>query len=215
MSLSGAPRIAGPLAGIGAAVPDFAMAIVFLSVWLAPGALAPKLVSWCLLVMLLEFFVVHSAGFTGFVMTSRQAPHRKLLVMLLLGGFYTLMVGAFSMTFQSWWPLASFWGLMINRMLGGLLARGSDDDRMFVMASWAASVFFYVVLAFVTVIAPIPAFGITPQIVAAQQFTGGGLWIDEPHRVVAFGVFYFLATGLSELFMSRWIAHRGAGRASR
>lgn len=208
-------RIAGvPLAGLGAALPDFALSFVFLAAWISPAWFTEKMVSWCLLVMLLEFFIVHSAGFAGFVMTSRQPPGRKALAMLGLGAFYTLMIGALSASFRSWWPLASFWGLMGNRLLGGLLGRTTAPaDRMFVMTSWAASVFFYIVFVFVTILGPVPALGITPAVIAAQEFTSGGLWVEEPHRVVAFGVLYFFATGVAELFIHRWApAARGAFR---
>jgi hypothetical protein len=206
LSAPAATRIAGnPLAGVGAALPDFALAFVFLAVWISPESFGEKMVSWCLLVMLLEFFIVHSAGFTGFVMTSSEPAHRKVLGMLILGVFYTLMVGGVSMSMESWWPVVSFWGLMANRMLGGLLGGASSpDDREFVIVSWAASVFFYLVFVFITVIGPIPAFGITPAVIAAQEFTSSGEWIRAPYRVVAFGFLYFLAIGISELFMHRW-----------
>ena len=38
-----------------------------------------------------------------------------------------------------------------------------------------------------------------------QEFTGSGLWIDEPQRVLAFGFLYFIGTGLSELFSHEWL----------
>lgn len=199
-------RIAGiPLAGIGAALPDLALAGVFLAIWISPDWFHGKIVAWCLVIMLLEFFIVHSAGFTGILLTSRQSPQRKLTGMLGLGAFYTLMVGAFALSFGAWWPLVSFWLLMLNRMLGGLFAGATTPEhRMFVMSSWASSVFFYVVLVFVTLIAPIPPLGITRDVIAAQAFDGGGVWIEEPWRVVALGCFYFFATGVMEILLERW-----------
>jgi hypothetical protein len=193
------------LAAFGAALPDFALAAVFLTAWRSPELLPEAFIGWCVLIILLEFFIVHSAGFTGFVLTGGWRPRRKLIAMAGLGAFYTLLVGGFALAAKSWWVLASFWGLMINRMLSGLFARGGDDERMVVMASWAASVFFYVLAVAVTAIAPVPPLGITPEVVAAQGFEMGGLWAEEPHRAVAAGFFYFLAVGLVELAMHRWM----------
>ncbi|TPW15194.1 MAG: hypothetical protein FD129_941, partial [bacterium] len=38
--------------------------------------------------------------------------------------------------------------------------------------------------------------GLTPAVHSRLGLEGGGIWIDEPHRVLAFGVAYFLAQGL-------------------
>ncbi len=205
------PRAGFPppaLAGPGSALPDFALAVVFAAAWIHPASLPDRTVAWCVLVILLEFFVVHSAGFTGFVMTGGQPPQKKLLGMLGLGAFYTLLLGGIAISAGSWWLLASFWALMLNRMLSGLFVRGGDGERMFVMASWAVSVFFYIVFVMLTCILPIPRLGITPAVVGAQGFTIGGLWTSEPHRAVACGAFYFFAMGVSELFMHRWMGGR-------
>lgn len=42
-----------------------------------------------------------------------------------------------------------------------------------------------------TVIAPMPRWGISADLQPRFGLSGGGLWVDEPHRVVAFGVVYF------------------------
>lgn len=206
-----APAFVTPaLAGLGAAIPDFVLSAAFFTAWVAPQRLPERFVAWCVLVVLLEFFVVHSAGFTGFVMTSREAPQRKLIGMLLLGGFYTLMVGGFALSMKSWWLLWSFWALMINRMMSGLFARGSDGERMAVMATWAAGVFCYILSVTITVMLPLPALGITPEVVAAQGFEIGGLWTSEPHRAVACGAMYFGLIGVAELFLPRWTGPKEA-----
>jgi hypothetical protein len=57
----------------------------------------------------------------------------------------------------------------------------------------------------VTTVFPIPAFGITAEVVSHQEFTGGGLWELEPQTVIAFGFLYFAALACSELFSYRWI----------
>ena len=45
--------------------------------------------------------------------------------------------------------------------------------------------------AFLTTLAPVPRLGMTAEVQPRFGLDGGGLWIDEPNRVVAFGVVYF------------------------
>ena len=99
-----------------AAAPDIGLAAVFLIVWLAPEAAPAGTLTWLLLVMLLEFIIVHSSGFMG-----------------------------------------------------------------------------------------VPRFGLTREFVAGESLPSSGLWVDEPHRMVAFGFLYFAATAISELHGHRWI----------
>jgi hypothetical protein len=75
--------------------------------------------------------------------------------------------------------------------------------------SWAIGVFAYVMLVFATVILPVPAFGVTSEVIAKQGFTMRGLWIDEPYRMMAFGFLYFAVIGLSELFSYKWTFQGG------
>jgi hypothetical protein len=37
----------------------------------------------------------------------------------------------------------------------------------------------------------------------------GGLWVDEPYRMMAFGFFYFAVIGLAELFSYKWTFQGG------
>src|SRR5262245_39016478 len=102
---------------LAAAFPDLCMGAVFLTAWLAPARLGAYPIEPLTLVMLLEFIVVHSGGFAGRVMLAALPGDRRVFAMIGLGCFYTLFVGGFALAFHTWWPLASFWALMLNRML--------------------------------------------------------------------------------------------------
>jgi hypothetical protein len=78
-----------------------------------------------------------------------------------------------------------------------------------IQTSWAIGVFCYVMLVFVTVILPVPAFGITDDVVSRQGFSGTGLWELEPQRVIVFGFLYFAAVGLAEMFSYTWTFQGG------
>ncbi len=195
------------LARLASTAPDFCLAAAFLITWLAPYTFGERVVAYLMLVMLLEFIIVHSSGFMGSVMISHPLSRRtKVRSLLGLGAFYLLFAAAFSVGFGAWWPLWTILLLTLNRVLVVLTGDLPDGrERDFIRRGWAVGVLLYVGGVFITLFLPVPRFGITPEVVLAQDLPGGGIWIDEPHRVVAFGVLYFFGTGISELFSHRWL----------
>ncbi len=190
------------LAGLLQAGPDLALSIIFLITWLRPDTFGPEFVKHLVLVMLLEFIVIHSAGFMGAATIQAGSPIKRLGVILGFGVFYSLFTGAFSLAFHTIWPFVSFWILVANRMMGVVVSPVTDlQDANVVMGSWALTVVAYLGCCFLTVLAPMPRFGITPEVVQRQAFSGGGLWIDQPHTAIAFGFLYFLLVGLGELVL--------------
>ena len=194
------------LPAVIAALPDFGLAALFLATWIAPGTVGVHRIGTLLLVMLLEFFVVHSAGFMGAAAFGDGRRAQRLRWILGLGLLYTLFVGGFAAAFGTWWPLGAFWALVLNRLLGVLVGQvPSEDGRMLIMRGWAVSVMAYLGAVFATVLLPVPGFGIDASVRAAANLPGGGLWIEEPQRVIAAGFLYFAALGLSELADHRWL----------
>lgn len=186
--------------GVLASIPDFALAGTFLITWLNPYALGEMAVQYYLLTMLLEFIIVHSSGFMGSVAFSRNSAVLRLRNIFGLALFYSLFVGGFALGFTTWWPLYAFWGLTLNRMLGILIGDAPvGRERQYVQAGWALSIIYYLGGAFATVWLPVPALGMTREVRAALDLPGGGLWVDEPQRVLAFGVLYFGLTGVGEV----------------
>ena len=54
-----------------------------------------------------------------------------------------------------------------------------------------------------------PELGVTQEIVRAEELSGGGAWIGEPHRMLAFGFLYFTAATVTELIVGYRLAkHR-------
>jgi hypothetical protein len=205
------------IASILNAAPDFATAGVFLVTWIAPATFGEQALKRLMLVMLLEFVVVHSAAFMGTVAVAPAGRAKRALGIVGFGAFYSLFAAAMGLAFQSWWPVIAFAGLTLNRLLGVLLGQVPDaEQKAFIRMGWVASVEFFVGGCFLTMLLPVPALGVTPAVVAAQHFSVTGLWIEEPQRVLAFGVVYFALTGWSDLASHTWAAkHRpSAIRAS-
>ena len=225
-----APKI-GPgqiLARAANAVPDFAMAGVYLLAWGAPHRLGVSHLTGLVLLMLLEFINIHSSAFMGDVLSRDKSRFRvpvalalpaKIGSVVALGVFYTLFVGGFSFIFKVWWPVGAFWLLTLNRLLVLLPARGSSKETQdAVQRGWGAAVGCYILALFAGMAAP--AWGITAEVRQALDLPGGGLWVEHPQAALAAGFLYFGCMGLSDLFDHRWImpgvgmgsGYRAAGR---
>lgn len=204
------PKPRSRIPAIVAALPDFGLAALFLATWIAPDLVGAHRIGTLLLVMLLEFIVVHSAGFMGAAAFGEGGRAQRLTWILGLGVFYTVFVGAFGAAFGTWWPLGAFWALVLNRLLGVLVGQvPSDEGKMLIMRGWAVSVMAYLGAVFATVLLPVPELGIDARVRAAANLSGGGLWIDEPQRVIAAGFLYFTVLGLSELASHGWLPMPG------
>lgn len=196
-------------AGLAAAVPDFAIGFVCLIVWVRPQWLLDDALEFVVMLMLLEFIVIHSSAFLGTTMFASTGTRAKSLGVLGLGAFYTLFVAGFSLAFKSWWPLASFWGQMGNRLLSVWFGRApSEEQKQRIQLGWGVTCVCYLLGCFATVLLPIPRLGLTPDVVSRANLSGEGLWIDQPWRVAAFGFLYFTLVGWSELYEHRWAAIR-------
>jgi hypothetical protein len=197
------PR-AGALApfGVLSAIPDFAMAALFAVAWTRPALLEPHVLRILHVSMLLEFVVVHSGAFMGATAVGDGSRRSKVAMMAGLGVFYSLFALAFSLAFRSWWPLASFWGLMLNRMLVVILdPRMGPARQRLVMANWGLGVAAYLFAVFFTTLAPIPRLAFSSGVIASLQLPGSGLWISEPWRVMALGAIYYATIGVAEVFV--------------
>jgi hypothetical protein len=194
------------LAHLISALPDFILSGLFLVTWIAPDAFGDKMVSYLMLIMLMEFINVHAAGFMGKTIISDAEPRKKAATIVGLGLFYTLFVGSFAFFFKEWWPVWAFWGLILNRLLGVLLGKApTGAEKQALEASWSIGVFAYVMLVFATVMLPIPSLGVDAEVIARQNLGMKGLWVDQPYRMMAFGFLYFASIGLFEVYSYKWV----------
>lgn len=192
------------------ALPDFAMAAVYLVTWIDPHAFGDRMVRHLLAVVLLEFIIIHSSAFMGVTAISDMPRWKKVKAVLGLGLMYSIFAGAFSLAFQSWWPITAFWALTLNRLLPIILnVVPSEKEKALIQHGWAGSAVMYLLFVFLTVLIPVPDFGITPDVVAEQDLASGsddpGIWQTQPERAIAFGFLYFTSIGLLELSAMRWV----------
>ncbi|MBX7247311.1 MAG: hypothetical protein K1X53_17585 [Candidatus Sumerlaeaceae bacterium] len=181
-------------------VPDLFIAGSFLLLWISPFALGPDGVKRHLMIMLLEFIVIHSAVFMGAAGLGTKSFSARLAAVGGFGVFYSAFVLGFSLAFHTWWPLIGFWGLTLNRLISYTIAgKTSPEQTKGMMRAWGANCVFYVIGCFLTVLVPLPKLGLTGGVVGSLHLPGKGLWISEPHRVIAFGFIYFAAQATFEL----------------
>jgi hypothetical protein len=182
-----------PVGRIIAALPDAVSCAMFLVCWFAPLTFGPAWVKNLMIVMLMEFLTVHSGGFIGGTLADPKSTRlRKSQVLLGLGSFYLLFAGAFSLAFEAWWPLLAFCWLLLSKLAVVWLAplpSGNEQSRQATFAMIA--VVTYVLGAVATTVLPLPRFGIDDAVREAAAIPGSGAWVEEPHRVIAFGAIYF------------------------
>jgi hypothetical protein len=182
-----------PLVRALAAVPDSITAGFFLLVWVAPMALGPGSVKNAMLLMIVEFVLVHGAGFLGSTAYAEDVPRaRKVSALLGFTAFYMVFILAFSFLFKEWWPALAFFWLLVAKM-GIALDRKAPaaEHRLRAQSGWTLSVLAYLGGAFATILLPIPRLGISEALQPELGIPGTGEWVDKPHTVVAFGALYF------------------------
>jgi hypothetical protein len=190
-----------PFAHLIAAIPDFGLAGFFAISWVAPYTFGDHMLSRLELMMLMEFIILHSSAFLAFAMTMPSSRILRIGAVIGLGLLYTMLVGAFSLSFHTWWPIASFWILLTNRMLAIVLGKTPKErDLGFIVVGWAVGVVCYLGYVLLTSTVNIPRLGVTLAVQAAQPSSVGGLWAQEPWRVIAFGTFYYATIAVTELF---------------
>lgn len=203
-------RVSPPVVALDliSAFPDAVLCAAYLLTWFYPTALGPRVLAFLVMVALLEFVVMHSAPFSGLVALSALRRSIKVLALGGLGALYMLFAWSFSASFGTMWGAVSFFGLMLNRVLGVLIGQvPRGEQTTFMGAMWVICGVTYLFGIAFAAMAPIPRFGITDAVIESQHFTVGGLLTEQPHRTMAFGALYFGVVALWEL-TGRGIVHR-------
>jgi hypothetical protein len=151
-------------------------------------------------VMLLEFILLHSGAFMGAIISGKFAMKKRLLACTGLLLFYGLMAWGFAASTDSPALLWIFAAVVTGRILTAVFNR--QDGIKYMLGRSAIGIVCYLLVAFGSVLLPIPEWGITSSVVElAYPDRGGGIWELEPQRAIAAAAVYFLLMGLAELFL--------------
>lgn len=204
MSTDGAPgygRKKITAAGVWSALPDVALALQFLVMWIDPGVIGAEYLSLYVGLMVAEFIVIHSSVFLGNVMLGGGTAIGKTKAIVLLTFFYSLFFLGISLAVGVWYFLFGFWLLIANRLLGVWLGQApTGEERALIQRGWAVTTVTYLLGVFVTLMLPVPELGITSSVASSHGLSGEGVWVDEPHRAIAFGFLYYAVVGWSGLY---------------
>lgn len=181
------------------ALPDAVTASVFLVLWMAPFAFGESGVRNGMLLMLVEFILIHATVMMGATVEERSGRDAKIRVLVGFGLLYALFIGAFAFAFREWWPVYAFLWLLLAKLMRLFSAADSDEARWQRHSDWALNCMLYLGGVFATLFLPLPRLGITRDIQPQLGIEGGGEWVDNPHIVIAFGALYF-----SALAWARW-----------
>ncbi|MEG3048762.1 MAG: hypothetical protein RR792_01045 [Thermomonas sp.] len=183
-----------------AAAPDAITAGFFLLLWMVPQWLGPTALRTGLLMMLVEFILMHATGILGgMALANTGDARRQWKPILLFGAFYLLFIAAWSWIFKAWWPLLALAWLVAGKLALAWQPLPDADKRDRLQSDWGISAIAYLCGVFVTMMLPLPRLGLTGDVVAAAHLPGSGEWVDKPHTVVAFGLLYFGLMATSKL----------------
>lgn len=183
-----------------AALPDALTSSVFLIAWILPDAVGAQRIKDLMLTMVIEFIVMHSSAFYAVTLGLDVSRLKRALILTGLSGFYLIFILGFSYGFKSTWPIWTFGWLFASRFWHLWASPAADGKEASVMmTSWLISAMAYLGGVFATIFLPLPAFGITPSVIASLNLSGiSGLWVEKPYIVLAFGAFYFAVLALSK-----------------
>jgi hypothetical protein len=180
------------------AAPDLAMSSLFLWCWMAPAAWRPTLASELGLLMLMEFFALHSGTFLGGAVPIQQAGiSTRIVTSAIVFAFYLPIAGAFAYFHGGWWPFLAFSWLLLSRVVSAAAGAGSGSSEAKRMRFyWGVSGSFYVLMAIPTIVVlPMPRLGFD----SARGVFWDTWWNLRPYEVMAWGFFYFGAVAVVKL----------------
>ncbi len=190
------------LTALAAAAPDFLLAAMYLVTWFSPTLLGDDMYLYLFTLMAMEFMAIHSGGFFMYLFLGGCHWIITVPAMLGLAAFYLFAGDAISDTIGQTWPLWAVVGLSLNRMKTILFTPRSDTRRRgLIVTEWALS---FAAFLFVLILSifPWPQLGL-PDPVIAYDARGNEMVFDNPQFITAFGVLYFTAQGLLDLYRTR------------
>jgi len=183
-------------AAVAALAPRFLTAGAYLAVWLVPDRVPGALARALFVGMVLEFLLLHSYAFLNLATGVEKGASfgerlRGSLSVLGFGSFYLLMAGALGWATHSATPVWTIVWLLGGRIFEVAVVGDSASAGDSRIGSWLRHLLLYILLAILTSVVPLPALGLSPEIVAGFDLPGSGTWVEKPQSALAFGFLYF------------------------
>lgn len=197
------------------ALPEFALAALYLLTWFQPTLLHPHMVAALVLLILMEFVVLHSSMILGALLAAAKDPlvRRVGVIAAIVYAAFAVMI---AVTTQQFWIIPAFAVLMMNR-LGPLLTEeeANGEPLARIVVPWLCCTLLYMALNVIVNAVPVPVFGVTELVAWRQPLDGTGTWFEQPHTAIAMGFAYYLISGFLDFGLARRYTNRSrAARAS-
>jgi hypothetical protein len=109
---------------------------------------------------------------------------------------YSLFVLGFCLSLDSWRPMLSFWLITAQRMSTTFFnPHPGGEAKAWFMAEVAISALLYLLLVMLTTLLPVPRFGIFGSLSSEIDASSGGLWVEQPQKVVVLAGLYYVLRG--------------------
>jgi hypothetical protein len=176
---------------------DLATALIFLVTWIRPTLLGRNMVKSLMLTMIVEFLAVHSFAFL--VLSSADSGGPSVANVVGFGAVYLFAAGVCSLAFRDFWPLLLFAWLIGSKLWSTLVGEvPAPEQALYLVTVWVISTGAYLLLIVLTVVLPLPRLGIAGAGTDYGLPAGAsGAWVEQPHRVIAFGFLYFLVVAVA------------------
>jgi hypothetical protein len=210
-------------AGRFAFVPDVALGLGYLTAWVLPGLVGAAAVGWLVLGIELEALALLGAYLIAMALVVMLDPTAKPLHRVTGAGIIVALIGFAAVQVirhQFWWPAVALAALLSNRVAGVVTAGlANEDARMQMLVDALMALGLYVFTIGPTFYLPVPGWSATvgplppeharwcavPGDFVADFFDQpvSGDWCAQPHRALAGGALYFLASGLRDSWRAR------------
>lgn len=181
------------------ALPDALTAALYAVAWLAPAWLGPGWIRGLMLLMAIEFFVVHSGAYFSVKLVSADSAAARARGALGVGAFYALFVGAICIGTKTWWPALAFAWLIAGRLHQlVVLPQPPDAEAARQFLLWVVSVLAWLGSVLLTAALPVPALGFDAAAREAARVFDSGVWAERPQALFAAGLLYFLTLAIAK-----------------
>lgn len=188
------------------ALPEFALAALFLLTWFQPTLLHPHMVTALVLLILMEFVILHSSIILGVLLGSAKDPLiRKAGITV--GAIYVAFAVVVALASRQFWIIPAFALLTMNRLAPLLNEEALESGPLTrLLLPWLGATLIYMGLSMAVHGLPMPQFGITDTTAVADAVGGTGTFFEAPQAAIAMGFFYYLFSGALDFALSHGFA---------